>query len=234
MADTARITITLPLPLKHALAKRAQQTGSSQSQLVIQAIEGLLSTEAPTLLSLQARVEQLEVQMGSLLSSAQQAVIPGSAAVVEHPLPPRVDLNPKPVLLPSMETEPPGDPNLWDPVEYSFDDWLFQIWRRVSTDQTGLPLPWGHSLAVETVHQMAFYELRFRRFIDRLLASEAPGLLLFPDETSALGLGDCRPGAFTFEETEVTDSNSTPNPQGNGSQRAHPLPPLEPGDERSQ
>ncbi len=213
MADMARITITLPLPLKQALAERAQRTGQSQTQVVVQALEGLLAAaEPPSLESLTARIEHLESQMRVLMESR---VNPTGPAPTPFPQPSTAPEIPDPV--------PPADPNLWDPVEHSFDDWLFQIWQRTSIDRTGHPLPWGHPVSVEVIHQLAFYELRYRRFIDRLLTSEAPGLHLLPDETSQLGLGDCRPGAITFDECEPElESSADPDHNGHG-----PMSPLE-------
>ncbi len=218
MAETARITLTIPIALKQALTERAQLTGQTQTQLVIQGIEALLSLgEPPTLQTLQARVEQLEGQMQSLLSSGSPPTPMPQAVADPDPVP----AEPSPLETPN--------PHLWDPVEYSFDDWLFQIWRSISRDQTGQTWPWGHSIPVERLHQLAFYEMRFRRFIDRLLASEAPGLQLFPDETSQLGLGDCRPGAITFEECETPEAGEDSEPvgaNGNGS-HTQSLPPLD-------
>jgi len=70
MADTARITITLPLPLKQALAERAQRMGQSQTQVVVQALEGFFAApEPPSLESLTARIEHLESQMRVLMES---------------------------------------------------------------------------------------------------------------------------------------------------------------------
>lgn len=212
MTDTARITITLPLALKQALVERAQRTGQSQTQVVIQALERLLAAEdPPTLDTLAARIEQLESQMRSLMESGASP----SGSVPTAPPPPQTSASAATSGSTSVPTQP-TDPNLWDPVEHSFDDWLFQIWRRTAVDQTGHPLPWGHPLSVEQIHRVAFYELRYRRFIDRLLASEAPGLHLLPDETSQLGLGDCRPGAITFEDWDpqpdsASDSDHDPD-----------------------
>lgn len=217
MAETARITITIPIALKQALVERAQLTGQTQTQLVVQGIEVLLASGQPaTLQALQGRVEHLEWQMQALLSSGApptplSQVVPAPDPIPEEPSPP---------------SETP-DPRLWDPVEYSFDDWLFQIWHTLSMDLTGQSWPWGHSIPVERLHQLAFYEMRYRRFIDRLLTSEAPGLRLLPDETSQLGLGDCQPGALTFEECETTGSDAGSDPVGSNGNGSHSLPPLD-------
>lgn len=208
MSPNARLSIRLDPELKDRLVAYSQATGIRISQVVAQALEvHLAQTATDPLEQLRHRVEHLEIQMQSL---QQQSSVLSSAP----PQPINQDESPAP------QAEP--DP-IWDPLESSFEDWVYQTWQRLASAQAPEAEIWGYPITVEALHETGFAGMRFRLFIDRLLEAETPGLQLFPDQTSQLGLGDCRPGAVTFTTDPTTFSEQ------DARDRLGDFPSLEPG-----
>jgi predicted DNA-binding protein len=196
MSPNARLSIRLDPELKQRLVAYSQATGIRISQVVAQALEVHLSNGvADPLEQLRQRVEKLEIQIQALQPqpSGLPSATPQAFNGEESPL---------------LQTEP--DP-IWDPLESSFEDWVYQTWQRLASAQASEGEIWGYPIPVEALHETGFVGMRFRLFIDRLLQAETPGLQLLPDETSRLGLGDCRPGEVTF----TMDPASIPE-QGEG------------------
>ncbi len=180
MSELVRLSIRLDPSLKQALIDHSTTTGIPISRLVSSAVAQYLQNplEDPAspsaLTELTQRVETLEQLVQTLLASSPQPTAQPTPAA-------------------PSESES-GDPNLWDPVQASFEDWVFQIWMKIATQLQGSEDCWGQSVPVEEIHQLAFYTMRPRRFTDRLVTAEAPGLTLITDENSV----DCRPVALTY------------------------------------
>ncbi|NJK63154.1 MAG: hypothetical protein HC921_11160 [Synechococcaceae cyanobacterium SM2_3_1] len=183
MSPNARLSIRLDPELKARLVAYAQATGIRISQVVAQALQAhLANAAADPLEQLRQRVEKLETQMQAL-QQHPSALPPSTPQAISR----------------AEEAAPPADPDpIWDPLESSFEDWVYQTWQRLASAQASAAEIWGYPITVEALHETGFVGMRFRLFIDRLLEAETPGLLLLPDQTSRLGLGDCRPGEVTF------------------------------------
>jgi hypothetical protein len=209
MTDSVRFSMRIPLDLKEKLQAQAQTRGIPLNQLILQALHSYLAsgfstgTESEVLNKLEFRVSQLETQMQNILKSHPLS------SVLSAPHSPTPDL--------PNSLKPEG----WDPVQCSFEDWLFQIWSKLAKQDTDRAesdptIVWGHPVTVERIHDTGFWSMHLRRFIDRLIesAAETEGLCLFADEASRLELVDCRPGSLTFLQPTEVDPN--PNRNSNG------------------
>ncbi len=223
MSPNARLSIRLDPELKERLVAYSQATGIRISQVVAQALEvHLAPAAADPLEQLRQRVENLEIQMQIL--QQQPPVFPAPPQAINRDESPTPRADPDPI---------------WDPLESSFEDWVYQTWQRLASAQASQGEIWGYPITVEALHETGFMGMRFRLFIDRLLEAETPGLQLLPDETSRLSLGDCRPGEVTFttdptafpEREERDPRGDLPSEDlgasGNGSQVMNGWKPLE-------
>lgn len=207
MSKTVRLSIRLDPTLKQTLTEQSEATGIPVSRLVIQAIETYLAqmsnsastqdiakiTELETALqALQHRVYDLEswVQASpsaaSSLPSTSPQRDPDFALIQAQAHPPGSTSEPT--------TDSSAHPHLWDPLQASFEDWVFQSWMDLATQQTGSEDCWGHIIPVEVLHQHSFYSMRLPRFVDRLMAAEVPELQLISDPPGI----SCRPTAITY------------------------------------
>ncbi len=242
MAKAERLTIRLDPDLKQALVNRSEQTGQSISHLVAQAVKAYLESSNQdatdlhaTLTDLIVRVEHLEEQMQYPDRSPAYSEAPPTAHSTTRPMgeddltwmPRRPADLPEPdysLLTPSASSKRSetdmgsADPNLWDPLRASFEDWLFRIWSQLATDQftndpqdrLGLGHNWGCPIPIDQVHELGFYDMRLQRFQDRLIAAEIPGLGLMVDTNTVILEDDlltsgCDPKLLTF--FNVMESN---------------------------
>ncbi|MDX2272769.1 MAG: CopG family transcriptional regulator [Cyanobacteriota bacterium] len=187
----SRFSIRLSEDLKQALIARAEQTGVSLNRLITDVLADYLTQPPleptpPIWHDLLRRVEQLEAHWQSGL---KQGI-----------LPPEI-----PSAAPSDPSPSYRDPHLWDPVETSFEDWLWRTWHELASPDPpseGAPPPWGKPISIQEIHRLGFHTMRPQRFLDRLVEvePELAGLQLMVGESANLGLGDCQPQFLSFWE----------------------------------
>jgi hypothetical protein len=185
-----RLTVRLTPALKQALVARSQASGINLSRLVTEAIASFLADDsdpaealAATVKDLVLRVERLEQSINSTDRSHPIELLPAFAT---------------PAGTSEPEPQPPDDPALWNPLNSSYDDWLFETWAKLAADAAhGSPV-WGTPIPILQIHALGFYTMRQQRFMDRLLESEAAGLDLLIDHATYTGVENCNPQMLTF------------------------------------